>query len=64
LNINFFIFDNSQRHPQLMTYKNYLILEADTRLDEHTVAAVCKRNIATADATLVVEQAAKISKLS
>jgi len=41
-----------------------LILERDTRLDEHTVAAVCKYSITTADATSVVQQAAKTSTMS
>jgi len=41
-----------------------LILVTDTCLDEHTVAAVCKYNIATADPTLIVQQAAKTSKSS
>jgi len=41
-----------------------LILVTDLSLDEHTVAAGCKCNIATADATLVVEQAAETSQLS
>jgi len=46
-----------------MTSRN-LILVTDSRLDEHTVAAVCKCNTATADATLVVEQAAETSQLA
>jgi len=41
-----------------MTSRN-LVLVMHSRLDEHTVAAVCKCNIATADATFVVEQAAE-----
>jgi len=45
-----------------MTSMN-LVLVTHTRLDEHTVTAVCKCNIA-ADATLVVQQVAKTSKLS
>jgi len=36
----------------------------DTRLDEHTVAAVCKYSIAIAGATLLIQQSAKTSKLS
>jgi len=32
--------------------------------DEHTVAAVCKYNTATADATLIVQQSAERSKVS
>jgi len=48
-----------------MTSKN-LILVTDTRLDELTVVAVCKHNIATADTTPVVglQQAAKTSEMS
>jgi len=45
----------------------YLILVTDTRLDERTVAAVCKYNIACqgyADATLIVQKMAKASKMS
>jgi len=36
----------------------------DVRLNEHTVAAVCRHDIATADAALIVQQAAETSKVS
>jgi len=36
-----------------------LVLMTGTRSDEHLVAEVCKYNIVTADATSVVQQAAK-----
>jgi len=45
-----------------MTSRN-LTLVTNTRLKEHTVAAVCIHNITTADATLTVQQAANTSKI-
>jgi len=46
-----------------MTSRN-LFLVTDARLDAHTVAALSKRNTATSDATLIVQQAAGTLTLS